>query len=79
LVKEVCLNIINEVIKENDIVSVIAFYYGNDLVVKHKYILNANDCKEVIYVIERLTPRERGKYFYETRFGGRIVSVKIFS
>jgi uncharacterized protein YegL len=63
LVKEVCLGVVNDVIKENDIVSVIAFYHGNDIVVKHKYIRNTNDREEIIYAIQKLEYKVKGNTF----------------
>ncbi|MDR0723523.1 MAG: VWA domain-containing protein [Treponema sp.] len=63
LVKEVCLKMINEGIKENDMVSVISFYHENELVIKHKYIRNAYDRKEVIDAIEKLQPIKDGNTF----------------
>ena len=63
LVKEVCVKFINEVIKENDIVSVISFYHEKELVIKHKYIRNAYDRKEVIDTIEKLQPITDGNTF----------------
>jgi Mg-chelatase subunit ChlD len=68
LAKETCLKMINEVIKENDIVSVIAFYHRHDLVIKHKYIRNTKDREELIYAIEKLKPIERGNTFMRQGF-----------
>jgi Mg-chelatase subunit ChlD len=63
LVKEVCKNIVNKVLKEKDVVSVIAFYHGNDLIIKHKYIRDASDREEIIEAIKALKPVPLGNTF----------------
>ncbi|MDR2095291.1 MAG: VWA domain-containing protein [Treponema sp.] len=56
LVKEVCSTVMNEVIKVNDIVSVVAFHRENKVVVTRKYISNLDDREEVINAIKELKP-----------------------
>jgi Mg-chelatase subunit ChlD len=63
LVKEVCEKIIYTVIKEKDVVSVIAFHYGNKLVIKHTYIRTDHDRKAVIDAIKALKPEKNANTF----------------
>ncbi|MDR1029958.1 MAG: VWA domain-containing protein [Treponema sp.] len=63
LVQEVCETIVNKVLKEKDVVSVIGFHYGHKLVIKHFYIRNAQDRKELIEAIKTLKPEEKANTF----------------
>jgi Mg-chelatase subunit ChlD len=63
LVKELCLHLMYEVIKDKDVVSVLAFYHENEVIIKHKYIGDAYDRQAVIEAIAGLKPKEKGNTF----------------
>jgi Mg-chelatase subunit ChlD len=62
-VQELCAQIITEKIRENDVVSVIAFYHEVVLVIKHQYIRGNEDRQKIIQEIKQIKPIELGNTF----------------
>lgn len=62
-VKELCMKFITEVIRENDLVSVIAFCHYVETKIEHRSIRSNDDRKTIIDAIEKLEYVENGNTF----------------